>query len=78
MLKVVLTSFCFIILAELALDTVLSLRQLVFYTYILFVTLKIHDDYDRVVIALDFGSAGHGFDSHHRRSYFSVPDFFFF
>ena len=42
MLKVVLTSFLFIILAELALDTMLLLRQLVFCTYILFGTLKIH------------------------------------
>ena len=43
MLKVVLTSFFFFtILAELALDTILLLRQLVFCTYTLFGTLKIH------------------------------------
>ena len=73
MLKVVLSSFFFILLAELALDTILLFRQLVFCTYTLFGTLKIHYDYGRVVIALDFGSDGRGFDSHHRRSYFSVP-----
>ena len=76
MLNVVLTSFFFIILAELALDTILLLRQLVFCTYTLFGTLKLHYDYGRVVIALDFDSRG--FDSHHRRSYFSVPDTLFF
>ena len=65
MLKVALASFFFIILAELALDTILLLRQLVFCTYILFETVKIHYDYDRVIIALDFGSYGRGFDSHH-------------
>ena len=26
---------------------------------------------------LDFGSDGRGFDSHHRRYYYSVPDIFF-
>ena len=67
MLKVVLTAFFIMILAELALDTILLLRQLFFCTYTLFGTLKIHYHYGRVVIALD---------SHHRRSYFSVPDFF--
>ena len=36
---------------ELALDTILLLRQLVFYAYTLFGTLKIHYDYGRVVIA---------------------------
>ena len=78
MLNVVLTSFFFSILAELALDTILLLRQLVFYTYTLFGTLKIHHHYGRVVIALDFGSDGREFDSHHRRSYFSVPDIYIF
>ena len=78
MLKVVLTSFCFpIILSELALDTILLLRQLVFCTYTLFGTLKIDYHYGRVVIALHFGSDGRGFDSHHQPSYFSVPDIFF-
>ena len=76
MLKVVLTSFFLIILAELALDTILLFCQLVFCTYTLFGTLEIHYDYGRVVIALNFGSDGRGFDSHHRRSYFSVPDIF--
>ena len=56
MLKIVLTSFIFSILAELALDTILLLRQLVFYTSTLFRTLNIHCHYGRVVIALDFGS----------------------
>ena len=70
--------FFFIIFAELALDTILLLRQLVFCTYTLFGTLNIDHDYGRVVIALDFGSDGRGFDSHHRRSCFSVPDIFFF
>ena len=62
MLKVVLTSFFFIILAELALDTILHLRQFVFCTYALFGTQKIHYHYIRVVISLDFGSDGRGFD----------------
>ena len=44
MLKVVLTSFFFIILAELALDTILLLLQLVFCSYTLFGTLKTHFD----------------------------------
>ena len=70
-------SFFFIILAELALDTILFLRQLVFCTNTLFATLKIYYDYGREVIALDFGSDGHGFDSHRRRTFFSVPDIFF-
>ena len=75
MLKAVLTSFFFfIILAELTLDIILLLRQLVFCTYTLFGTLKIHYQYGRVV---SDGSDGHGFDSHHRRSYFSVPDILF-
>ena len=76
MLKSVLKSFFFIILAELALDTILLLRQLVFCTYTLFGTLKIRYHYGRVIIALDFGSDGRGFDSHQRRSYFSVPKIF--
>ena len=55
MLKVVLTSFCFIItiiiiiLAELALDTILLLRQLVFCTYTLFGTVKIQYGHGRVL-----------------------------
>ena len=71
--------FFFIILAELALDTILLLRQLVFCTctYTLFGNIKIHYHYGRVVIVLDFGSDGRGFHSHRRRSYFSVPDIFF-
>ena len=60
MLKVVLTSFFFIILAELALDAILLLRQLVLCTFTLFGTLKIHYEYVRVVITLDFGSDGRG------------------
>ena len=62
----VLLYFFFIILAELTLDTILLLRQLVFCTYTLFGTLKFHYDYGRVVIALDFESDGGGFDSNHR------------
>ena len=49
MLRVVLTSFFFIILAEL----VSLLGQLVFCTYALFGTLKIHYECGRVVKALD-------------------------
>ena len=64
-------------LVELALDTILLLRELMFCTDTIFGTLKIHYQYGRMVIALEFGSDG-GFDSHHRRSYFSVPDIFFF
>ena len=45
-------SLVFIILAELALDTILLLRQLVFCTYTLFGTLKIRYGYGRVVIAV--------------------------
>ena len=67
----------FIVLAELALDTILLLRQLVFCTYTLFGTQIFHYHYGQVVIAVDFGSDGHGFDSHYRRSNFSVPDIFF-
>ena len=57
MLKVVLTFFCFFIiiiiiiiitLAELALDTILLLRQLVFCTYSLFGTGKIQYGHGRV------------------------------
>ena len=70
MLKVVLMFFFFILLAEHASDTILLLRQLVFFTYTFFGTLKIVYGYGRVNI----GSDGHGFDSHHRRSYFSVLD----
>ena len=78
MLEVVLTSFFFfIILAEVALDTIVLLHQLVFYTNTLFGTLKIDYVYGRVVISFDFGSDGREFDSHHRRSYFSVPHIFF-
>ena len=73
MLKVVLTSFFFIIIAELALHTVLLLGQLVFCTYALFGTLKIHG---LVVMVLDSGSDVHGFNPQYRRSFFSVPDFF--
>ena len=76
MFKNVLTSFVFIILVDLALDTIFLLRQLVFYTYTLFGTLEIHYHYGRVVIALDFGSEGPRFDFHYRWSYFSVPVIF--
>ena len=56
MLKVVLTSFFFIILAELALHTVSLLGELVFCTFALFGILKIHYECGRVVMALDSGS----------------------
>ena len=53
MLKVVLTSLCFIIiiiiLADLALDTILLLRQLVFCTYTLCGTVKIQYGHGRVL-----------------------------
>ena len=42
MLKVVLTSLFFTVLAEPALDIILLLRKFVFCTYTLFGTLKIH------------------------------------
>ena len=66
MLKVVLTSFFFIILAELALHTVLLLGRLVFCTYALFGTLKLHYECGLVVMVLDFGSRVRGFDLHRR------------
>ena len=55
MLKVVLTSFFFIILAELALHTVLLLGQLVFSTYALFGPLKLYYECGLVVRVLDSG-----------------------
>ena len=77
MLKVVVTSFFFIILAELGLHTVSVVGQVVFYTYALFGTLKILNGCGGVVKALDSGSDGRGFKAPHRRSFFSVPDIFF-
>ena len=76
MLKVVIMSFFFIILAKLALHTVLLLGQLVFCTYALFGTLKVHYVCGLVVRVLDSGSEVRGLDPHHRRYFFSVPDFF--
>ena len=76
MIEVVLTSFFFIILAELALHTVLLLDQLVFCIYALFGTPKIHYECGRLVMALDSGSGVRGFKPLHRRSFFSVPDMF--
>ena len=76
MLKVLLTSFFFIILAELALHTVLLLGKLDFGTYALFGTLKLHYECGRVVRVLDSGSDVRGFDRHHRRYFFSVLDSF--
>ena len=46
------------------------------YLYFIW-NLKNSLSYDRVVIALDFGSDGREFDANHRRSYFSVPDMCF-
>ena len=79
MLKIVLTpfffSFFFIILAELALDTILLLRQLVFCTYTLFGTLK---------FKLRLWPSGYRVGLWIRQSwvpsttiFFSVPDIFF-
>ena len=74
MLKIVLTSFIFIILAELAMHTFSLLVQLVFCTDALFRTRKIHYECGRVVMALDSGSDVRGFKPPHGRSFFSVPD----
>ena len=73
MLKVVLTSFFFIILAELALHT----SHLVFYTYALFGTLKTQYECGRAVMTLDIRSDVPGFKPPHQRTFFSVPDIFF-
>ena len=62
MLKFVLTSVFFILLAELALHTVLLLGQLVFCPYALFGTLKIHYECGLVVMVLDSGSDVRGFN----------------
>ena len=65
-------------LAELALDTILLLRQLVLCTYTLFGILTIHLFYGRVVIAaLDFDSDGRGLDSYHQRPYVSARYFYY-
>ena len=77
MLKVVLTSFVFNILAELVMHTVSLLGQPVFCSYALFGTLKIHYECGRVDKALASGSDVPGFKPRHRRSFFSVPDLFF-
>ena len=74
MLKVVLTSFFFIISA--ALHIVLLLGQLVFCTYSLFGTLKIHYRNVRVVMAFDSGSDVRGFSPLTDDLCFSVPDIF--
>ena len=75
MLKIVFTVFFFIILAELL--TVSLHGQLVFCTYALFGTLEIHYECGRAVMALDSRSDVRGFKPpHHRRSFFSVPEFF--
>ena len=76
MLNVVLASSFFIILAELALHTVPLLGQLVFCTFALFGTLKIHNECGRVVMAFDSTSDVRGFKPPHRRSFLSVPDIF--
>ena len=57
--------FFIIILAELALDS--STRLL--YLYFIW--------NPKNSLPLDFGSDGRGFDSHHRRFYFSAPDILF-
>ena len=77
MVKVVLTSFFFIILAELALNTVLFLGQLVFCTYALFDTIKLFYECGLVVMVLDSGWDVRGFDPYHRRYFFSVQDICF-
>ena len=78
MLKVVLTPFFFfILLAELALHTVLLLGQLVICTFTLFGTQKLHYECGLVVRVLDSGSDVRGFDPHHRR-YFCFSARYFF
>ena len=77
MIEVVLTSFFFTILAELALHTVLLLDQLVFCIYALFGTPKIHYECGRVVMALDSGSGVRGFKPLHRRSFFFCARYVF-
>ena len=64
MLKVVLTFFFFVILTELAIHTVLLLGQLVFYTYTLFGTLKIH---------YECGTSGYSVGLRIRRSWVQPP-----
>ena len=71
MLKVVLSSFFFIILAELAWHTVSLLGQLVFCTTALFGILKIHYQCGRVVKM--FVTSSPFTDDH----FVSVPDIFF-
>ena len=78
MVKVVLKSFCFIILAELAVHTVSVLGKLVFCTYALFGTLKIHYEYGRVVKALDSGSDVRGLKPPHQRSFVFLCHIFLF
>ena len=77
MLKVVLTSFFCIILAELALHTVSLLGQPLFCTYTLFGTIEIHCGNDRGVVALDSGSDAGGFKPPNRRSFFCTRYFMF-
>ena len=76
MFKVALPSFFFIILAELALHTVLLIGPLCFCTYALFGILKLHYEYGRVITALDSGSDVRGFKVFQQRYFFSVPDIF--
>ena len=78
MLKVVLTSFVFIILTEVALHTVLLLGQLVFFVLRLYLELKRHYEFGLVVMVLKCGSDVRGFDPHHRRFFFFCVRYFVF
>ena len=77
MLKSCFDVLLFIILVEFALHTVSLLGQLVFCTYALFGTLKIHYGNSRVIMALDSGSDVRGFMPPHRR-FFSASDIFYY
>ena len=70
MLKVVLTSLFFIILAELALRTILFLGQRVFSTHALFGTLTLYYECGLVVRVLDSRSDVRGFDPYYGRYFF--------
>ena len=80
MLKNCFAVFFFIIFAELALHTISLVGHLVFCTYTLFGTLKLHYGNGRVVMALDSGSDILGFKpiTDVLLFFFPVPDFFFF
>ena len=76
MLKVVLTSFFFIILAELALHTVWLLGQLVFCTYALFGTQKNTTDVAEWLWHWTPDQTFVGSNPHTDDRFVSVPDIF--